>query len=155
MFKISMTKICKDCEKELSVHAFPEAPGNQDGYATRCRGCARLIREENKEELNRQNREWKQSKRGKVLCRDARRRYHLKHLYGLSVKQHEQMYVDQEGRCMICCETVLYDEIHTDHDHKTGEVRGLLCQRCNHMLGGARDNPSILRAAVEYLEGDK
>ena len=40
-----------------------------------------------------------------------------------------------------------------DHDHKTGAVRGYLCQRCNHdLLGAAYDNVDILRAAVRYLE---
>ena len=55
----------------------------------------------------------------------------------------------QEGRCAIC-EDVL-DEPNTDHSHKTGEVRGLLCQRCNCGLGLFRDDPEIVEAAAKYL----
>ena len=39
-----------------------------------------------------------------------------------------------------------------DHDHDTGEVRGLLCHRCNAVLGLATDNIEIFRTAIEYLD---
>lgn len=40
----------------------------------------------------------------------------------------------------------------TDHDHSTGEWRGVLCQRCNHAIGLFHDNPQLLRLAADYLE---
>lgn len=39
-----------------------------------------------------------------------------------------------------------------DHNHKTGEVRGVLCPTCNSGLAKFRDNPDNLRAAADYLE---
>jgi hypothetical protein len=39
-----------------------------------------------------------------------------------------------------------------DHDHETNRVRALLHDRCNRMLGCARDNPEVLRRAAAYLE---
>ena len=62
------------------------------------------------------------------------------------------LYDEQEGRCAVC-----YSELTpgkttvVDHDHRTGRVRGFLCQRCNVVLGMARDDPSILRSAIRYL----
>ncbi len=39
-----------------------------------------------------------------------------------------------------------------DHDHKTGEIRGLLCDSCNNGLGRFKDNPEILASALSYLQ---
>lgn len=39
-----------------------------------------------------------------------------------------------------------------DHDHATGKVRGVLCSRCNRILGAAKDDPSLLRRLADYLE---
>lgn len=39
-----------------------------------------------------------------------------------------------------------------DHDHETGEFRGVLCAHCNMALGHVKDSPAILRAMIEYLE---
>ena len=70
--------------------------------------------------------------------------------YGMTLRQLREMEARQNNACAICgrsgCELVL------DHDHVTDEVRELLCIPCNLLLGFARDDPSILRAATEYLE---
>ena len=70
--------------------------------------------------------------------------------YGITLEQLREMYARQNNACAICgrsgCELVI------DHDHITGELRGLLCIPCNILLGLVRDDPSILRAAAEYLE---
>lgn len=76
------------------------------------------------------------------------RRSHLKIAYGITPEQFEQMAADQEHRCAICDEA----ELHVDHDHETGEVRGLLCGKCNKGLGMFNDRPELLRGAAHYLE---
>lgn len=62
----------------------------------------------------------------------------------------------QGGVCAIClgppAEGDRGDRLHVDHDHVTGEVRGLLCSHCNTALGKFRDDPARLRRAAEYLE---
>jgi hypothetical protein len=57
----------------------------------------------------------------------------------------------QRGRCAICRRTSKR-ELHIDHCHKTGKVRGLLCSACNPALGAFKDDPKLLMAAVRYLK---
>lgn len=54
--------------------------------------------------------------------------------------------------CIICGESQKL-QLSIDHDHKTGRVRGALCNRCNLGLGHFRDKPELLRLAALYLEG--
>jgi hypothetical protein len=63
------------------------------------------------------------------------------------------MFLEQEGCCMICKihQSQCKQNLHVDHDHETGQVRGLLCQKCNHALGLFKDNPQIIQAALEYV----
>jgi hypothetical protein len=55
---------------------------------------------------------------------------------------------EQDDRCAICGEP---QPEHLDHDHETGGIRQLLCQRCNHGLGLIRDDPKLLHAAAYYV----
>lgn len=75
----------------------------------------------------------------------------------------DRMMAEQGGVCRICKlpprhKSSRSDEIarfHIDHDHETGQLRGLLCGTCNKMLGQAQDDPAILRAGAEYLENSR
>lgn len=73
--------------------------------------------------------------------------------YGLEPGEYDVLLAAQGGRCAICGNRPGRKRLAVDHDHQTGEVRGLLCERDNHrLLGGAKDSLSILRRAVAYLE---
>ena len=61
------------------------------------------------------------------------------------------MMAEQKGLCAIC-QTQL-EESNIDHDHTTGEVRGLLCTPCNLGIGMFKDNPDVLNRAIRYLGG--
>lgn len=56
--------------------------------------------------------------------------------------------IEQDHRCYICG---IY-ELHIDHDHSTGEARGLLCRWCNAGLGHFKDKPHLMIRAIKYLE---
>ena len=70
------------------------------------------------------------------------------------------MYQEQTGECAICGETIaLFSEkgsdvqiAFVDHDHETGEVRGLLCRGCNYGLGNFKDSEERLISAIKYLD---
>lgn len=73
--------------------------------------------------------------------------------YGIDAAEYARLLALQGGRCAICRRRPGKRRLAVDHDHKTGAVRGLACESCNHdLLGGARDTLAILKAAVNYLD---
>lgn len=90
-------------------------------------------------------------------CRPCQRAYNRERRtfihFGLSYDEYELLLACQDGRCAICRGKPRKNALSVDHDHQTGEIRGLLCSRCNHkLLGSADDDPARLRAAADYLE---
>lgn len=97
------------------------------------------------------------SRRFRAKHPDQKRRDHVKRRYGLTGTQHDALLALQGGLCKICRrgpEGSGKKTLTVDHDHKTGEVRGLLCNHCNAALGNFRDDPLVLRAALAYIESD-
>lgn len=84
--------------------------------------------------------------------RQASRRYHLLRTYGLTQEQYDSMLEHQGGVCAICGGKRRY-LLAVDHDHKTGQLRGLLCKLCNsRLLTSVRDDVDALKRAIVYLE---
>lgn len=72
--------------------------------------------------------------------------------YGITEERYQELFKQQKGRCAICRNKPRTQRLAVDHDHKSGEVRGLLCKRCNHdLLGGGHDDFEILWRAISYL----
>jgi hypothetical protein len=91
--------------------------------------------------------------------RESRRKYREAHpglnrirQYGMTLGEHEQRLIEQNGVCAICGGNRSKQVLCIDHDHQTNNVRGLLCRKCNTMLGMAEDNTEWLRKAADYLE---
>ena len=78
------------------------------------------------------------------------RQYRTK--YGVSVADFDRMMADQDDVCAICKSKCLTgNRLCIDHDHITGEVRGLLCRKCNSAIGHFNDDLALLTEAVRYL----
>lgn len=72
--------------------------------------------------------------------------------YGINAERYAEILKQQGGRCAICRNVPRTIRLAVDHDHQTGEPRGLLCKRCNHdLLGGGHDDPALIWRALEYL----
>jgi len=85
---------------------------------------------------------------------DVHREYLLKRKYNLSLEDYDKLIEQQDGKCAICNTENPgghHKRFVVDHNHKTGEVRALLCSTCNTGLGNFYDNPQILLKAAEYL----
>lgn len=84
-------------------------------------------------------------------AKKADRAYKLSTKYGMTVEEYDALAARQEGRCGIC-RTTPSEALVVDHDHDSGEVRGLLCDKCNRGLGHFGDNPELLERAAVYLQ---
>ena len=66
-------------------------------------------------------------------------------------KNRKTMLAEQDGKCAICHRREDGCTFVVDHCHKTGLVRGIICQKCNVMLGMACDTVENLQAGIDYL----
>ena len=87
--------------------------------------------------------------REKILKENQESRWLRK--YGLSATSYYRLLASQGGKCAICGRLSLNKLLAVDHNHITGEVRGLLCQNCNTGLGQFSESPEMLDRAAEYL----
>jgi hypothetical protein len=69
--------------------------------------------------------------------------------YGLSADKVQEMIKALGSRCQICQKKT---KLQVDHDHKTGTVRGMICQSCNTAIGLLGDNLDGIMAVVRYLQ---
>lgn len=128
-------KRCPRCDTTKAKEFFGRNRSNADGRQVYCRDCQ-----------NRSVREWNAAHPEAVRARQFRRKY------GITLDDYEQMLDAQGGVCAICRnECVRREVLSVDHDHETGEVRGLLCHRCNTAIGLLDDDPDRLAAGQMYL----
>lgn len=147
-------KFCNSCGLHLPLTQFHNQSDKKDGKRSQCKLCT------NKRNLEKYH-----------SCQDTRKSHHMasrRHSlmknYGITPEEYDAMLVEQGGSCAICKSDKPWGFVAkpkrakeffcVDHDHTTGEVRGLLCQPCNTGLGNFRDNSDHMRMAIKYLEGE-
>jgi hypothetical protein len=94
---------------------------------------------------------------GECIRQRARPRIRAKDLksrHGITIEQYDRLFAEQGGRCAICRREQA-NWLSMDHDHASGEKRGLLCKPCNLGLGNFRDDPEVLIAAARYLQSTR
>jgi DNA-directed RNA polymerase subunit RPC12/RpoP len=121
-------KTCSKCKKELPLDSFYKRKGTKDGLQYECKKC-----------------------RASVNATYDRAAYHRKRAYGITLTEYEGMAFSQDWKCAICGSKTEKDLL-VDHNHDTGQVRGLLCHTCNTGIGYLKDSTAVLRGAIEYLE---
>lgn len=112
----------------------------------------RVERDRRYRDNNREKRRLQQRVYNKTAKRKRLQKYSaIKLKYGLTEEEFDIALDAQDHRCGICQQKT---KLHVDHDHATGEPRGLLCVRCNTALGSFGDNPRMLLRAIKYLKGE-
>jgi hypothetical protein len=136
---ISILNQCKDCK-----NSYARAYKKKESYKINSKAWRVL----NKDKLNHKFRE-KYKKNPSINKNNVK-----KSKYKITIETFNQMLLNQEYRCKICNEheSNLNKILNIDHCHKTGKIRGLLCHKCNVLLGFARDNKDILLSAAKYIE---
>ena len=80
-----------------------------------------------------------------------RRNNNLVRKYGITVDEYERLFEEQGSKCAICGKESERISFAVDHDHKSGRVRGILCENCNRGIGMFKDDTKLLRNAIIYL----
>ena len=139
-------KECSVCKETKPLLCFYNSKKSKDGKGYRCKDCDKIARTfwetENKERAHL-----------------SQRQRNLKHKYGVDLDWYTKKFEEQNNSCAICESTINkttgareFWNFSVDHCHKTGKVRGILCNNCNRALGLLMDSPTLLRKAANYVE---
>lgn len=117
--------LCNICNNIKPKKAFKKRKRNKSGVTSACKGCLKTRHREKK----------------------------LKYTYGLSIDDFNKLYEYQGGKCAICKINLEKgtNDCSVDHNHESGNVRGLLCNRCNRAIGMLKDSKVVLYSAIRYL----
>lgn len=150
-----MTKKCPKCNLDFpaTTEFFFRHKGLKDGLSCWCKVCLKQWASEKGNYLKSYNRRYQQiNKRKKRDCE-------MRHDYGITIKEYEQKLEEQNGMCAICKkpETVFswgkIKALAIDHNHITGQLRGLLCNNCNRAIGLMKDDIDNVKAMLDYMIG--
>ena len=161
-------KRCSKCAVTKPLDSFYRMKATRDGRRPECKKCfdARRRRwyEKNRDREIARVRSWQRAnpERVKAWARKSRdkrlkklREIHLRNKFGLTPLEYDALLNVQGGVCALCEQPPTPGiSLHVDHDHGTGEIRGLLCVRCNNALGLFREDPDLLRRAARYVTAD-
>lgn len=158
-------KQCSKCKEVKSLDEYYSDKQKRDGLYSSCKICLKKrnfppLRSKKKtclkckeEKLGTEfSRARSRSDGLQVYCTTCRLQMDRERKYGCTSETYEEFLERQDSLCAICGKKP-DKEFHVDHDHKTGKIRGLLCDTCNRGIGYFKDDSNILRAAARYLDG--
>jgi hypothetical protein len=125
---------CPKCQKEITD---PKEIRWNGKYVKHCMEC---------------NRKYEKSYRKSPETKLVTRNSNLKQKFGIDLEQFEEMKRLQGNECAICNQEPQNErELVVDHDHTTGEIRGLLCYSCNSAIGLLKEDPELFARAYDYM----
>jgi hypothetical protein len=132
-----MIKRCSKCKEDKDLSQFAKYKNGKLGAHHYCKPCH--------SEQRKRTYDYSKSRNRRIL-----------HSYNINIDTIESVYISQGGCCKICNKKYStfskHGGLYIDHCHTTGKVRGLLCAKCNGLLGSCNDNISVLQNAIEYLK---
>lgn len=134
-------KKCKNCGEDKPNEEYYKRVASKDGLAFNCKSCS-----------DETAREWNNRNTDKRF--ETRRKSHLRRKFDISLEQYSELLKKQNNCCAVCERHVseFNKELAVDHNHQTGEIRGLLCTNCNYRLVAKHTNGELLRKIADYVE---
>ena len=138
----TLYKFCHRCKMTKTEDSFNKNRSRKDGLQAYCKVCRPLYRRE-------------RIARNPIAYHNASRRHNLQACFKLSESAYEELLLKQDGVCAICKqkEKLVFNgrvtHLSVDHNHVTNAIRGLLCRRCNAVIGYLESSYGTL--ALNYL----
>lgn len=134
---------CKKCNEAKGTEFFHVDKTRSNGYHPYCKLC----RVEYTTKYANGSRKTPEGKARAIAA-------HRKREYGVTEEQYNKLLNEQGGCCAICGQqekSIKKVSLAVDHNHRSGKIRGLLCDTCNRGLGFFKDDPALLFKAIGYL----
>lgn len=164
-----LAKHCTKCGSDKLLTEFYRRSRSPDGLQSWCKECLRSYCDAVEEtpegrltrkQINKRHRQRNplfreqdatraRERRKSPIYKAKQRVQDIRKLYGLSEAAYNVLHTRQGGQCAICGEEP--KQLHVDHNHTTGTVRGLLCSGCNTGIGQLRESERLLASAAAYL----
>lgn len=160
------TKICTLCKQEKPMGDFYKDAAQRDGIHSQCNLCMSAYKKQHQKNNQIKYNEYarKYRKNNPEKSKDSQRRYRenhadkilnssFKHRFNITLDDYNKMLTDQNGVCAICGETNKTGaRLAVDHNHITGEIRGLLCMKCNVAVGKWGEDMQLFEKTLSYLK---
>lgn len=153
-------KTCSKCKLEQELNGFHKDKSRSDGLHSICKIChSNRVKTKRRTDPEWRKKQKETSRQYKINNPDKYKRsirnWTLKNKYSITIEEYEDLLEKQNGGCAICERNdsgVSWSKnLHVDHCHTSGKIRGLLCQPCNVSLGQMSEDIDLLYRAIEYL----
>ena len=154
-------RICSNCSLKKQINEFYKQDTCKFGIRPECKDCTCKKRKERhknlskerkmeiKKQMSEYSKEYIKTEHGQKTRKNNHRKYHLQSTYGITIEIYDNLCKNQNNKCLICKRE---EKLYIDHDHKTGQIRGLLCNNCNTGIGQFKESIDNLESAIKYLK---
>lgn len=161
-------KTCKKCKQTKKLTEFYDHKTNIDRKQNICKQCFNEYgKEYRKKTKNSRLKTWYQRKQdaNPFYARNKQRKWResnpskhrntfLYYKYGITLDEYNRILAQQNNQCKICHidQKLTGRLLQVDYNHQIKEVRGLVCAKCNQMIGRYKDDPNYIKLQISLLE---
>jgi len=155
------SKVCSKCRLLKPIDKFYKSKTSKDGFMSQCICCIRKSHKVYYDKCNKKNFNYQKTRYKRYKENHAKRdrktqlRGHLRRKYSITLEDYNSMVEEQNGLCAICGRTNskkgVFERLAVDHNHISGQIRGLLCNRCNVILGLGDEDINTFKNIISYI----